>query len=171
MSFLLNLYRVRDTILNIYEYVYSLTAPSLLCLEHSNLIDSNLTTILNSVNLRSSIILSSLDSPYTVTSDTPRIIYCNTSSGSIILNLPTVLNRYTFHIVKTSASNTVSITPFGLETIDSTSSKTLTLNGAYITFTGILSNLDWSLDHQLEEDKIRTPDEDSNIIAADHLQG
>lgn len=75
-------------------------------------------------------------SNYTVTTS-DRLLYCDTSSGSITLALPAAAtpNPYTiFSAVKTSASNSLVIDPNSSETIDGASTKTVTALNARVDF-------------------------------------
>lgn len=73
---------------------------------------------------------------YTVTTS-DRLIYVDTSGGSVTLALPAAAtpNTYTiFSAVKTSASNSLIVDPNGAELIDGASTKTVTAINARLDF-------------------------------------
>lgn len=71
------------------------------------------------------------DSPYTLDYDAQSVLVCDTSSGAITVNLPAIGSNpgKSVTILCTSASNDVTIDPDGSETINGTTSATVT--GAY----------------------------------------
>src|SRR5690606_13442241 len=75
------------------------------------------------------------DSPYQPTIE--GVLYCDTSSGNITIQLMTC-NYFpdkVYHIVKTSASNTVTINASGSDTIDGGASIALTALNESVTLT------------------------------------
>jgi len=116
-------YRIYCTTNSQWEYIYNTSAPSTCPINVGHTVNASSVSILDQI---AAISITNTDSPYSVTQNS---ILCNTTSGNIILNLPKA-ERCTdmqFVFKKTSASNTVSITPNGSQLIDGLSVKTLSL--------------------------------------------
>jgi len=130
----LTLYKVYCTSESAYKNVWSLTVPTI-CPDDGGAIQQFFTKSLASFSIASDCIVSknSGDSPYTAGEEIS--IDCDTSSGDITVNLPTAvgISEKVYHILKSDASNTVTIDPNGSETISGSSTLTLTFNGEQIT--------------------------------------
>lgn len=125
---LLTLYKVWCTGTSTYEQVWATTLPTVSPIDGSG-ISSDFTTRSSSINIGNAVAsITDADSPYTPNTDNS--IQCDSSSGNIVVNLPTAagIEGQIYHFVKTSASNTVTINAYGSETISEQSTITLTFN-------------------------------------------
>ena len=128
-------YRIYCNTNSQWEYQFDTIAPSICPINASHTVNTSSVSILDQI---SAISITNADSPYSVTQ---KSLICNTTSGSIILNLPKA-NRCInmgFVFKKTSAPNTITITPNGSQLIDGLSTKILSsLNEtAFIQSNGI----------------------------------
>lgn len=82
----------------------------------------------------------------TYTTALGEIVRCNPSSGGFTINLPTAFSNTGFSIViknVTSSTNTITIQATGLETIDGSSTQTMTVG--YQSFTLISDGVNWMI--------------------------
>lgn len=80
---------------------------------------------------RSVVLISDADSPYAI-DETSGIVFINASAGGVVINLPAGADSrpegYTFKAV--NATNTITLTPSGSETIDGASTLTMSTHDA-----------------------------------------
>lgn len=134
MTTILRLYNVYCTGGAQYEQVWSLTKPTI-CPSDGTAIAANFTTAVSGITIGNSVTtITSADSPYTAGKFTS--ISCDTfAGGSITIDLPDAVRNegVIFHILKATSTNTVTIDPFGAQTISGSSTVTLTFTGEQTT--------------------------------------
>jgi hypothetical protein len=118
-----------------YEYGWSGdTAPTVAFSDGGAIVTAQ-TTLLNYKNIGSTSTIDNTDSPYRAL--TEGWIDCDTSAGNITVNLSSSVSYpyKVYHLRKTSASNTLTISPIGGDTIDGGGSITLTALNEEVTIT------------------------------------
>lgn len=117
-----------------YNFVWSISIPTVSPIDGGSIdTNKNLATT-KKINIGTSIKnITSSDSPYSTLDNIQ--INADTSSGNIVINLRTAtdITGKIYNIVKTNTLNTVTINPYGSETIGGESSKTLTFNQNNLT--------------------------------------
>ncbi len=105
-----------------YEYIWQTSSPTTCPINGGHSVDTNRVSSEGDVLCKT---ITNTDSPYDYGH---QAILCDTTSGSITVNLPpaSVSNNGTVFIKKTSASNTVTIDGDGSDQIDSLATKSLT---------------------------------------------
>ena len=116
-------YRIYCTVDQQWEYVWDTAPPSVCPINSIHTINANSISTEDIIQVAK---VDSTDTPYKIKQNS---IFCDTTSGSITLNLPKATRSTKLHYIikKVAAPNSVIVTPFGSELIDSAATKTLTI--------------------------------------------